>query len=190
MLIKRSVPVMGAVVLTALLVPAAVYAAQDSPARPAIEQTDVPTLDGGLSHQALVTARRSPLARTAVQLYQPFETGDVSIYRRILTADFTDVPLAPKQQPGRHGMALHVLNDIVATFPDARFHIEAIHVDRNVVTVRGLFTGTQEGDFLGVPATHRQLSYRTVDIHQFRGGRIHRTDHLEDFFGAYQQMTR
>lgn len=150
---------------------------------------DVPHLDGGISDQASITARHSALARIAIQLYQPFETGNTAIYDRILTEDFLDVPLAPGQGPGRLGMARHVLDDIVATFPDARFHIEAIHVAGNVVTVRGAFTGTQERTFLGIPATGRQLQYRTVDIHQFAGERIARTDHMEDFFAAYRQMT-
>jgi 4-oxalocrotonate tautomerase len=150
----------------------------------------IPHLDGGLSDQAQAVAARSALARTTIQLYQPFETGDTAAYNRILTPDFADVPLAPNQGPGREGMVRHVLDDIVATFPDARFRIDAIHVSGNVVTVRGLFTGTQTAPFLGLPATNRQLQYRTVDIHQFAGMQIARTDHMEDFFSAYRQMSR
>jgi hypothetical protein len=47
----------------------------------------------------------------------------------------------------------------------------------------------QVAPFLWVPTTNLQLQYRTVDIHQFAGMRIARTDHLEDSFSAYRQMS-
>lgn len=146
---------------------------------------------GGLSDQARTTLERSPLARAALRLYEPFETGDMTTYDRLLTEGFVDVPLAPGQGPGREGMKAHVRDDIVATFPDLKIRIEAIHVAGRVVTVRTVISGTQVRPFLGVPATHKVLSYRAVDVHQFNHHRqIARTDHLEDFFGAYRQMTQ
>ncbi|WP_113702272.1 ester cyclase [Nonomuraea lactucae] len=145
---------------------------------------------GGLSDQARTATQRSSLARAALGLYEPFETGDTTVYDRLLTEDFVDVPLAPGQGPGREGMKAHVRDDIVATFPDLKIRVEAIHVAGRVVTVRSVISGTQVRPFLGVPATRRLLSYRAVDVHQFdHRRRIARTDHLEDLFGAYRQMT-
>jgi hypothetical protein len=40
-----------------------------------------------------------------------------------------------------------------------------------------------------VPATGRTITFRTSDTHLIRGNRIVKTWHLEDLFGAYQQMT-
>ncbi|MFI5689988.1 ester cyclase [Streptomyces sp. NPDC051636] len=146
---------------------------------------------GGLSSQAWTVLRRSATARTALQLYKPFETGDTSVYDTLLTEDFVDAPLAPGQGPGREGMKQHVAEDIVATFPDLTIRIEAIHVAGNTVTVRSVISGTQQRPFLGVPATHRKVSFRAVDIHQVNPERgIARTDHLEDLFGAYRQITQ
>lgn len=144
---------------------------------------------GGLSDQALSQVRRNANARLVAGIYRPFETGDTTVYLRLLAEDVEDVPLAPGQGPGRAGFARHVVDDIYSTFPGNRFRLEAIHVAGNVVTVRGLFTGVQARTFLDVPATHRELTYRTVDVHTIDRGRIVRIDHLEDFYGAYRQMT-
>lgn len=145
---------------------------------------------GGLSDQARTVLRHSAVARTALRMYEPFETGDLSVYDTLLTDDFSDVPLAPGQGPGREGMKQHVADDLVATFPDMTIRVEAIHVSGRTVTVRSVISGTQQRPFLGVPATHRKLSFRAVDIHQVTPSRqITHTDHLEDLFGAYQQMT-
>ncbi|QKV96010.1 ester cyclase [Streptomyces sp. NA02950] len=146
--------------------------------------------EGGLSRQARATLARSAVARTALLLYRPFESGDAGIYDRILAEDYVDVPLAPGQGTGREGMKQHVLDDIVATFPDLRVRIDAIHVSGSVVTFRETLTGTQVRPFLGVPATHRGISFRATDVHHLAHGRIMRTDHLEDFYGAYRQMTQ
>ncbi|MEU8876970.1 ester cyclase [Streptomyces javensis] len=145
---------------------------------------------GGLSHQARSVLAHSAVARTALELYRPFESGDAHVYDRVLADDYVDVPLAPGQSPGREGMKRHVLDDIVATFPDLRVRIDAIYVSGSTVTFRETFTGTQTRPFLGVPATHRGISYRATDVHQLAHGHIVRTDHLEDFYGAYRQMTR
>lgn len=147
------------------------------------------TPEGGVSDQARAVLSRSGVARAAVRIYQPFETGDTSVYDRVLHEDFVDVPLAPGQGPGREGMKAHVTDDLVSALPDMKVRIEALYVDGNTVTVRSVISGTHEGTFLGVPATHREVSFRAVDIHQLNARRqIVRTDHLEDLFGAYRQI--
>ncbi|MFI5690118.1 ester cyclase [Streptomyces sp. NPDC051636] len=124
-------------------------------------------------------------------MYKPFETGDTSVCDTLLTEDFVDAPLAPGQGPGREGMKRHVSKDLVATFPGLTIRIEAIHVAGNTVMVPSVIRGTQEGPFLGVGATHRKLSFRAADIHQCTAHRqMARTDHLEDLFGAFRQMTQ
>ncbi|MGX6608301.1 ester cyclase [Micromonosporaceae bacterium Da 78-11] len=76
-----------------------------------------------------------------------------------------------------------------ATFPDLRITIEAIYVAGDTVTVRTTYRGTQAGPILGVPATGRTIEFRATDIHQIGRGQIVRTDHLEDLFGLYSQIT-
>jgi steroid delta-isomerase-like uncharacterized protein len=48
--------------------------------------------------------------------------------------------------------------------------------------------GTQQGEWLGVPATGRRLSITGVDMFQIADSRIARIEIQADYLGAMQQM--
>lgn len=54
-----------------------------------------------------------------------------------------------------------------AAFPDLRMDAEDVLIsgDRCVARVRA--TGTHEGEFMGMPATHRQVDVQLIDIIRF-----------------------
>ena len=49
--------------------------------------------------------------------YEPFNTGDTSVYETILAEDWVDTPLGPGQQPGRAGFP-PVIDQFRGIFPD------------------------------------------------------------------------
>lgn len=55
------------------------------------------------------------------------------------------------------------------------------------VVARFTLTGTHSGDFQGVPATGRTVSFPAVDIYRFEDGRIAEGWALMDFLGFLQQ---
>jgi steroid delta-isomerase-like uncharacterized protein len=119
--------------------------------------------------------------------YEPFRTGDTSIYEEILAEDWIDVPLAPGQEQGQTGMAQQI-----AAFRQAMPDYEVTHEDLvdggDRVAVRNTVSGTHQGAFMGHEPTGRHLEMRTMDIHQVRDGRIAVTWHLEDFAGLLAQL--
>jgi steroid delta-isomerase-like uncharacterized protein len=133
----------------------------------------------------------SPLeaAPQAVQdFYTAFVTGDVALGSNALAEDWNCVPLNPGQVPGREGFG-PVLEGYRKTFPDLQVTIDQVVVSDEYVTVRETFTGTQQGDFLGVAATGKPVTFRATDVHHIVDGKIAETWHLEDLFGAYLQLT-
>ena len=122
------------------------------------------------------------------RFYEPFRTGDTSIYDEVLAPEWIDVPLAPGQQQGPAGMAGQI-----AAFRHAMPDYNVTHVDLIVqgdkVAVRNTVSGTHQGAFMGHAPTGRRIEMRTMDIHHVRDGRIVTTWHLEDFAGLMAQLT-
>jgi predicted ester cyclase len=120
--------------------------------------------------------------------YQPFRTGDTTIYGEILADDWVDVPLAPGQEQGPSGMAAQIAA-FRRAMPDYDVKHEDLVVGSDRVAVRNTVSGTHQGAFMGYEPIGRRIEMRTVDIHQVRGNRIITTWHLEDFAGLMAQLS-
>jgi steroid delta-isomerase-like uncharacterized protein len=170
---------------------------------PGVAASTTPTAAGGAAVAGPSTANTAAPAATgagaerrrlernkalALRFYPPFETGDASTLVDVLADGWVDVPLSPGQGPGRDGFG-PVIAYFHNAFPDLELTIEEVTAEGDRVVVRTTATGTHLGEFLGVPATGRTITFRTSDTHLVRGNRIVQTWHLEDLFGAYQQMT-
>jgi len=57
-------------------------------------------------------------------------------------------------------------------FPDLHMTIESIHVARDHAVTRWTATGTQRGEWLGLPATQRQATWGGITIHRFMANKI------------------
>jgi steroid delta-isomerase-like uncharacterized protein len=119
--------------------------------------------------------------------YEPFRTGDTSIYGEILADDWLDIPLAPGQQQGPAGMAAQIALFRHA-MPDYDVKHEDLVAGGDRVAVRNTVSGTHQGAFMGHEPTGRRIEMRTMDIHQVRDGKIVTTWHLEDFAGLMAQL--
>lgn len=120
--------------------------------------------------------------------YEPFRTGDTTVYGEILADDWIDIPLAPGQEQGPAGMAAQIAA-FRQVMPDYDVRHEDLVVAGDRVAVRNTVSGTHQGAFMGYEPTGRRIEMRTMDIHQLRDNRIVVTWHLEDFAGLMAQLT-
>ena len=120
--------------------------------------------------------------------YEPFRTGDTSVYSEILADDWIDIPLAPGQEQGPAGMAAQIAA-FRRAMPDYDVKHEDLVVGGDRVAVRNTVSGTHQGAFMGHEPTGRRIEMRTMDIHQVRDDKIVITWHLEDFAGLMAQLT-
>jgi predicted ester cyclase len=72
--------------------------------------------------------------------------------------------------------------------PDLRWTIREIVVAGDHIVVRGEATGTPDGAFLGVPQGVGSFKVMSIDIHTIERGKIVRSYHVEDWFGAIRQL--
>lgn len=125
--------------------------------------------------------------RTVRRFYEAMSTGDATAGEEVLAAEWEDIPLMPGTPPGPAGYAA-VVTYLRSVFPDLQVTVEDVVGSGDQVAVRSLVRGTHRADFLGVPATGRQVEFRAFDFHQVRDGRIQRSWHLEDYLTALQQL--
>ena len=113
--------------------------------------------------------------------YEPFNTGDTSVYDTILAEDWADHPLGMGQQPGRAGFP-PVIEMFRAIFPDLHITNDDVIVCGDKATVRSTINATHSGgDLFGIPPTGKPLQFMAIDIHRLENGQIVETWHIEDF---------
>ena len=96
------------------------------------------------------------------------------------------VPL-PGQGPGLEGLK-DVLRGIRSAFPDIDFSIKEQVCEGDKVVSRFEWTGTHKAEFMGVPATGRQVRVWGVVIDRLEAGRIKDTRILMDALGLMMQL--
>ena len=100
--------------------------------------------------------------------------GNFDVFGELFADDFTDHTPQPGTAPDKAGVR-KLYSYIRSAFPDfhAEIHWQLAEGDR--VTTYKAYFGTHEGDFLGVPPTHRKIHFETVDVMRVQNGKI--TDH-------------
>jgi predicted ester cyclase len=74
--------------------------------------------------------------------------------------------------------------------PDLKWEIKEVLVSGNRVIVRGEATGTPAGELMGSPTNGKSFQLMSLDIHTFEGNKIARTYHVEDWQGAFRQVSQ
>jgi steroid delta-isomerase-like uncharacterized protein len=75
-----------------------------------------------------------------------------------------------------------------AGFPDLYHTIDDVIVDGDRAAVRFTLRGTHTGDFMGIPATGRQIEVSAIVIHHIVDGKITRLSAQFDQLGMLQQL--
>lgn len=73
--------------------------------------------------------------------------------------------------PGLDGRK-HFVASVLAGFSDYHAEIQEVLADGDKVVARVLWTGTQDGPFLGRPATGKKLRFSTADFFRIENGKF------------------
>lgn len=110
-------------------------------------------------------------------------------YFELFSPDVVSIP-TPPGGAGAQGM-LNTVAFLGQVVPDLTWTPEEIiPTDDSRFVVRGTFTGTPVGPFLGVdPATGKGFEAMSIDIVTVDGGLITHIHHLEDWTGVIAQLS-
>jgi steroid delta-isomerase-like uncharacterized protein len=80
-------------------------------------------------------------------------------------------PAFPGEVRGPEGFKQYVMA-MCTPFPDARISIEDVIAEGDRVAMRWIFRGKHSGEFLGIPATGKNLALTGISIIRIREGKI------------------
>jgi steroid delta-isomerase-like uncharacterized protein len=81
-----------------------------------------------------------------------------------------------------------VIVSTLEAIPDFKVGIEAAIAEGDLVVLRQTLSGTQQGEFMGLPASGKQFSAKAVYILRIAGGKITDLWGLNDTLGIMQQL--
>ncbi len=122
-----------------------------------------------MNSQAGDTERNKAVIRRFVEEVQ--NNKDFDAYDELNAEDFVNLSATPGFPADRAGGKVF-LQAFAAAYPDARFTIDDMIAEGDQVVTKKTFTGTNTGEFGGVPATGRGVSLQYVDIMRVHDGRI------------------
>jgi steroid delta-isomerase-like uncharacterized protein len=115
--------------------------------------------------------------------------GDVAAAREIFAPTFRRV--GPDGSPQTVGPDDYMNAFVIpsrAAFPDLTSTVEVMVVEGEKVAVRSLNRATHRGEWAGVPATGRTISFQAVDFMRISGGQIQEASGLYDVGPIFRQL--
>jgi len=123
---------------------------------------------------------------TLRRIFSLMDEKDFASIRELLAPEFSAIlggnpPMGVEEWAGMGQM-------FYAAFPDGRHAIDEIFEVGDLVVMRGSFSGTHTGDFMGMPPTGKKITVTEISIDRFADGKLveHRVE--ADMFGLMQQL--
>jgi len=127
-------------------------------------------------------------AAIARRLYELLSAGDVDGFGELLADDFIEHEALPGLAPSKDGVKTFFRMQIAA-FPDLRLAVEDVVADGVKAVARVRYTGTQQGEFQGMPATGKAVDIQLIDIFAFADdGRVREHWGVIDLMKMMQQL--
>ena len=112
---------------------------------------------------------------------------DLSVAARLFTADFAE------HTPSRVSAGIDQLKGFAtaafAAFPDVHVDYAPLASEGDLITVVGTVTATHTGDFFGIPASGKTVTWSELHVFRIRGDRIAEHWAEADMFGLVQQIS-
>jgi predicted ester cyclase len=157
-----------------------------------------------LTASVVISAIAFAASPASAQMNEEAARADLVPFDRALNAaNVKDAPELVKQSttPGwvtcRGNDLCNTRDEVMAAIgqrlraiPDLKWEIKEVLISGNHVIVRGEATGTPTGELMGTPTNGKSFKLMSLDVHTFDGGKIARTYHVEDWQGAFRQVSQ
>ena len=119
---------------------------------------------------------------------QHFNTGDIETYLTTLYAPDCVAHFLPPGMPQGHTGLRLFYGVFAAGFPDAQLHFDAVLAEGDDLAVRYHIDATHSGEFNGIPATGKRISFSGTTILHYKDGKVVERWSESDFLGLLQQV--
>ncbi len=114
-----------------------------------------------------------------------FDNKDFSNLNNYMNEDYIQHnPLVAQGSVGFQNFFVDWFNAV----PDWNYAISKLVAEGDTVWVYGTYSGTQKGDWLGIPATNKSYSITAVDIFRIEDGKLAEHWDVIDVYGLFKQL--
>lgn len=120
-------------------------------------------------------------------LFDAFNTGDLNALDGVFAASAVDHMPIEGQAPGVEGFKQRIAA-LRTSLPDASFTIESMIAEKDIVAERWTLRGTHGGEFMGIPATGKQVKADMMSFNVLVDGKIVERWRIFDSLDVMQQL--
>ncbi|UHG94604.1 ester cyclase [Spirosoma oryzicola] len=106
---------------------------------------------------------------------------------QLVAEDFIEQLPFPGQGPGREGLKF-ALNSMFIGFPDMTWTVDEQIAEGETVVTRFTWTGTHQGDFMGIPATQKRVEVWGIVIDVIKNNLFSESRIIMDTVGLLKQV--
>ncbi len=122
------------------------------------------------------------------RFYQAIDDGDPAILDQFIAREYDDHhPPFPNLPPGAAG-SREAFYRALAAFSDFRHQVIDQIAEGDRVVTRMAASGRHTGEFLGIPATGKEVTMTGIAVHRIADGKIAEHWSEVDGFGLFQQL--
>jgi len=123
-----------------------------------------------------------------VKYIQAWNNQDMEVMDGCLDPDFKVYIPSSAEEPMSLEQFREWLKVILTAFPDSHYEVEDIFCERNRICVRWTYSATQQGEYMGMPASGRKVSVSAIEIFRVGNGKILEERTEMDALGLMQQL--
>lgn len=113
--------------------------------------------------------------------------GDLAAIDELVAEDYTDHTGAGGRGPQTYR---EIVQNVRAVFSDMRMTLEDVVESGDKAAARFRVTAVHAGEFMGVPATGRRVSWEGIGIIRVVDGKMAERWNVSDLLGIVEQITR
>ena len=132
------------------------------------------------------TEQNKALARQLVE--ELINQGNISVIDELLIPDFVEHEELPPGIPSGREAPNAMFAMLRSAFPDLKATIEHLIAEGDEVVLHMTWTGTHEGEFMGIPPTGKSISINVIDILRIAGGKFVEHWGVMDSMAMMQQL--
>ncbi len=134
----------------------------------------------------MTVEQNKEIARRFVE--EVFNRGNFGVLDQLMAPNFVEHEQLPPGIPSTHEGAVQLFGMLRSAFPDLTASIEHLIGEGDKVVIHMILSGTQKGEFLGIPPSGKHMTVPVFDLLRFEGGQISEHWGLMDAMGMMQQL--
>ncbi|MCL5745022.1 MAG: ester cyclase [Acidobacteria bacterium] len=122
------------------------------------------------------------------EIAKAWNARDFNQLRNLYHPEYTYTGGDGKEMTGGPEAGLNVMKMYASAFPDGVLEVKRVFTQGDTAIAELTGRGTQTGEFMGVPPTHRRVEVRICNVIELRDGKAYREREYMDMLSIMTQL--